>query len=80
MKEEFPASAYQEYHLETWKEDGSTKEIMKKGSDKQETNHNRSVMETKKASFSKREKPTQLNVNVWSRKMRTGKCPFDWVS
>lgn len=57
-----------------------TKEIMKKGSEKQERNHNRSIMETKKASFSRREKPTQLNGKVRSCNMRTEKCPLSWAS
>lgn len=52
----------------------------KKGSEVQEMNHNRSVMETKKVRFSRREKPTQLNGNVWSYTMKSEKCASDWAS
>lgn len=57
-----------------------TKEIMKKRSEMQEINHNRAIMEIKKARFTRKEKSTQLNGNVWSCKSRTEKSSFDWAS
>lgn len=56
-----------------------TKEILKRGSEKQEINHTRGVMKTKRASFSRREKPAQLNGSVQSCRMRTDRCPLGWV-
>lgn len=44
---------------------------MKKRSQMQEINHNRAIIEIKKARFTKREKSTQLNGKVWSCKSRT---------
>lgn len=48
-----------------------TKESVKKESEMQEANYNKGVMETEKATFSRKDKPAQLKGSAWTCRVRT---------